>query len=146
MTSMLRIVPDKCTGCMQCELACGWVQTGLFQPSRSVMQVNVFDEEASYAPFTCVQCDEAWCLTACPVNAIGIDDDDFSRCDVAFEARADDVECAALRRDQPSVFQPAQAQGANAQRIACADQLAPRQGNQRIRPFDLAQSVRDSVQ
>jgi Fe-S-cluster-containing hydrogenase component 2 len=73
MTKSLQIVPDKCTGCMQCELACSWVQTGTFQPSRSVVRVNVFDEEASYAPFTCFQCAEAWCMQACPVNAITID-------------------------------------------------------------------------
>jgi Fe-S-cluster-containing hydrogenase component 2 len=73
MTKSLTIVPDRCTGCMQCELACSWVQTGTFQPSRSVIRVNVFDEEASYAPFTCLQCDEAWCMQACPVNAIDID-------------------------------------------------------------------------
>jgi Fe-S-cluster-containing hydrogenase component 2 len=73
MAKSLKIIPDKCTGCMQCELACSWVQTGTFQPSRSVVRVNVFDEEASYAPFTCVQCDEAWCMNACPVNAIAVD-------------------------------------------------------------------------
>ena len=73
MPISLKIIPDKCTGCMQCELACSWVQTGSFQPSRSVIRVNVFDEEASYAPFTCVQCDEAWCMNACPVNAIAVD-------------------------------------------------------------------------
>jgi len=70
---MLNIVPEKCTGCMQCELACSWVQTGMFQPSQSLIRVNVFDEEASYAPYTCLQCDEAWCMNACPVNAIGVD-------------------------------------------------------------------------
>jgi anaerobic carbon-monoxide dehydrogenase iron sulfur subunit len=74
MGKMLNIVPEKCTGCMQCELACSWVQTGTFAPSRSVIRVNVFDEEASYAPLTCLQCDEAWCMTACPVNAIGVDE------------------------------------------------------------------------
>lgn len=73
MTRQLKISPDKCTGCMQCELACAWVQTGAFQPSRSLIRVNVFDEEASYAPYTCLQCDEAWCMNACPVNAIAID-------------------------------------------------------------------------
>ena len=73
MAKSLTIVPDKCTGCMQCELACSWVQTGTWQPSRSVIRVNVFDEEASYAPYTCLQCDEAWCMTACPVNAIAVD-------------------------------------------------------------------------
>jgi Fe-S-cluster-containing hydrogenase component 2 len=73
MTAMLNIVPEKCTGCMQCELACSWVQTGTFQPSQSLIRVNVFDEEASYAPYTCLQCDEAWCMNACPVNAIAVD-------------------------------------------------------------------------
>ena len=70
MTEMLKILPEQCTGCTQCELACSWVQTGTFQPSQSLIRVNVFDEEASYAPYTCLQCDEAWCMTACPVNAI----------------------------------------------------------------------------
>jgi Fe-S-cluster-containing hydrogenase component 2 len=58
---------------MQCELACAWVQTGTLQPSQSLIRVNVFDEEASYAPYTCVQCDEAWCMTTCPVHAITVD-------------------------------------------------------------------------
>lgn len=71
----LRIVPEKCTGCMQCELACSWVQTGTFQPSRSLIRVKIFDEQAAYAPYTCFQCDEAWCMTACPVNAIALNAD-----------------------------------------------------------------------
>ncbi len=73
MAMTLQILPDKCTGCMQCELACSWVQTGTFQPSQSLIRVNVFDEQASYAPFACVQCDEAWCMNTCPTNAIAID-------------------------------------------------------------------------
>ena len=74
MAQSLAIIPDRCTGCVQCELACSWVQTGTFQPSKSLIRVSVFDEEASYAPYTCLQCDEAWCMTACPVNAIAIDE------------------------------------------------------------------------
>ena len=73
MTERLKIVPEKCTGCMQCELACSWVQTGTFQPSRSLIRVHVFDEQASYAPYTCPQCAEAWCMNVCPVNAIALD-------------------------------------------------------------------------
>ena len=73
MAVMLNIIPEKCTGCTQCELACSFVQTGTFAPSRSLIRVNVFDEEASYAPHTCLQCDEAWCMNACPTNAIVID-------------------------------------------------------------------------
>lgn len=79
MTKVLNIVPEKCTGCMQCELACSWVQTGTFQPSKSLIRVNVFDEEASYAPYSCVQCDEAWCMNACPVNAIVVDENNGAK-------------------------------------------------------------------
>ncbi len=70
----LAISPEKCTGCKQCELACSWVQTGGFQPARSLVRVHVFDEQASYAPYACLQCDEAWCMHACPVNAIDVDE------------------------------------------------------------------------
>ena len=69
----LQIHPEKCTGCKQCELACSYVQIGAFQPARSVIKVHVFDEQASFAPYTCFQCDEAWCMQACPVAAIDID-------------------------------------------------------------------------
>jgi Fe-S-cluster-containing hydrogenase component 2 len=70
----LEIDPEKCTGCKQCELACSWVQVGAFQPSRSQIRVHVFDEQASYAPYACLQCDEAWCMQACPANAIDVDE------------------------------------------------------------------------
>lgn len=70
----LGIHPEKCTGCRQCELACSWVQTGAFQPSKSVIRVHVFDEQASFAPYACFQCREAWCMQACPVNAIDVDE------------------------------------------------------------------------
>ncbi len=69
----LVIHPDKCTGCRQCELACGWVQVGAFQPSKSVIRVDIFDEQASFAPYTCTQCPEAWCMQVCPVHAIDVD-------------------------------------------------------------------------
>ena len=72
MPKMLTIEPEKCTGCMQCELACSFVQTGMFQPASSLIRVHVFDEEAQYTPYTCFQCKEAWCMTACPVNAIAV--------------------------------------------------------------------------
>ena len=70
----LQIDPARCTGCKQCELACSWVQTGTFQPARSLIRVHVFDEQASFAPYTCFQCSEAWCMQACPVNAIDVDE------------------------------------------------------------------------
>ena len=68
----LSITPEKCTGCMRCEMACSQAQTGVYQPSRSVIKVAPMEGHTSYAPYTCVQCDEGWCMTACPVDAITI--------------------------------------------------------------------------
>ncbi|MDE0205267.1 MAG: 4Fe-4S dicluster domain-containing protein [Candidatus Tectomicrobia bacterium] len=69
---VLRITPQRCTGCMRCEIACSYEQSGVFQPARSVIRISPFEAHTSYAPYTCTQCDEAWCMVACPVNAITI--------------------------------------------------------------------------
>ena len=69
---VLKMIPEKCTGCMRCELACSYEQTGTFRPSKSVIRVSAFENHTSYAPYTCPQCDEAWCMTACPIEAISI--------------------------------------------------------------------------
>ena len=69
---VLRITPQRCTGCMRCEIACSYEQSGAFQPAKSVIRISPFEAHTSYAPYTCTQCDEAWCMVACPVNAITI--------------------------------------------------------------------------
>jgi Fe-S-cluster-containing dehydrogenase component len=48
------------------------MQTGMFQPARSVIRVSPFEAHTSFAPYTCTQCAEGWCMTACPVDAITI--------------------------------------------------------------------------
>ena len=68
----LQFSPEKCTGCMRCEISCSYAQTGAIQPSVSVIKVEALEGHTSYAPFTCVQCSEGWCMTACPVDAITI--------------------------------------------------------------------------
>jgi Fe-S-cluster-containing hydrogenase component 2 len=73
VTKVLHITPERCTGCLRCELACSQMQTGgSFQPAKSVIRVAPLEAHTSYAPYTCFQCAEAWCLTACPVDAISI--------------------------------------------------------------------------
>ena len=69
---VLKIIPEQCTGCMRCELACSYMQSGTFQPAKSVIRVAPLEAHTSYAPFTCLQCAEGWCMTACPVDAITI--------------------------------------------------------------------------
>ena len=33
MQKSLRIIPDKCTGCVQCEMACSYENFGIFNPA-----------------------------------------------------------------------------------------------------------------
>ena len=73
MQKSLHIDPGKCTGCLQCEMACSYEHTGAFNPARSFIKVFTFHHEGRFAPYTCTQCDEAWCLHACPVEAITVD-------------------------------------------------------------------------
>ncbi len=70
MLRSLHIEPEKCTGCLQCEMACSYEHEGAFNPARSRIKVFVFHDEARFVPYTCTQCAEAWCLHACPVEAI----------------------------------------------------------------------------
>ncbi len=73
MQRSLHLIPDKCTGCLQCELACSYDNEGAFNISKSRIQVFKFEDEGRFVPYTCTQCDEAWCMRACPVDAISLD-------------------------------------------------------------------------
>ena len=73
MHKSLHIDPERCTGCMQCEMACSYENYGTFATARSRIKVFDFHESGRKVPYTCTQCDEAWCLHACPVDAIRLD-------------------------------------------------------------------------
>ena len=73
MLRSLKLEPDKCTGCLQCEMACSYENEGVFNPAKSRIKVFTFHHEGRFAPYTCTQCAEAWCQKACPVEAIQID-------------------------------------------------------------------------
>lgn len=69
----LHLNADKCTGCYQCVLACSEDNEGMFNPAKSRIQVFKFEDEGRFVPYTCTQCDEAWCMQACPTDAISVD-------------------------------------------------------------------------
>ena len=73
MQKSLHIDPGKCTGCLQCEMACSYEHTGAINPSKSRIKVFDFEHEGRKVPYTCTQCADAWCMNACPVDAIVID-------------------------------------------------------------------------
>lgn len=70
MLKSLYINPEKCTGCLQCEMACSYENEGVFNPARSRIKVFTFHHDGRFVPYTCTQCDDAWCMKACPVEAI----------------------------------------------------------------------------
>jgi len=72
MVKALHIEAEHCTGCQQCEMACSYHHEGAFNPSKSRIRVFAFPDEARNVPYTCTQCAEAWCMQACPVDAIGM--------------------------------------------------------------------------
>ena len=74
MQKSLHLDPAKCTGCLQCEMACSYEATGLFNPAKSRIKVFTFHEEGRFVPYTCTQCEEAWCMHACPVEAIVVNE------------------------------------------------------------------------
>ena len=73
MQKSLHIDPNKCTGCLQCEMACSYENYGVFNISKSRIKVFNFEHEGRKVPYTCTQCAEAWCMNACPVDAIRVD-------------------------------------------------------------------------
>lgn len=73
MLKSLHINSAKCTGCLQCEMACSYAKEGVFNPAKSRIKVFTFHDAGRFAPYTCTQCVEAWCLQVCPVEAIVAD-------------------------------------------------------------------------
>jgi NAD-dependent dihydropyrimidine dehydrogenase PreA subunit len=59
MQRSLHIEPDKCTGCLQCEMACSYENYGMFNPAKSRIKVFEFHQTGAKVPYTCTQCDEA---------------------------------------------------------------------------------------
>jgi Fe-S-cluster-containing hydrogenase component 2 len=54
-------------------MACSFENYGTFAPAKSRIKVFDFHDTGRKVPYTCTQCDEAWCLHACPVEAITLD-------------------------------------------------------------------------
>ena len=77
---------DSCTGCHLCELACSIKHGGVINPYLSSISVLTKPEVQTSTPVYCLQCNDAPCARACPVNAIKYDEKtsawliDYGRC------------------------------------------------------------------
>ncbi len=61
---------SKCTGCHSCEVWCSFHHSQEVQPSLARLKVVSFEDKGDFVPMVCHHCRDAWCLNACPVNAI----------------------------------------------------------------------------
>ncbi|MGE5588014.1 MAG: 4Fe-4S dicluster domain-containing protein [Clostridia bacterium] len=62
--------PAKCTGCLQCELACSLKHEGQFAPWLARVVVHREPETCLAFPNVCRHCDDPPCVRACPVEAL----------------------------------------------------------------------------
>ena len=76
MEKQLFAKPDLCTGCNRCVYACSAKHEGVFQPSRSRVQINNFSLGGYSVPSICFQCPNAPCQKACPEQALYRDEND----------------------------------------------------------------------
>lgn len=72
MPDILILNANLRTSCLQCEMACSYENEGQFNPARSRIKVFEFEHGKRSIPYTCTQCEEAWCMKACPTDAISI--------------------------------------------------------------------------
>ena len=68
---MIRIHPEKCSGCTRCEVNCSFAHTGAVSRSRSRVKVVKIEDAGIDYPVICRQCKERYCIR-CPESAIEI--------------------------------------------------------------------------
>jgi len=68
MKNILQYHPDKCMGCHSCELACSFRHEKIFNPQLARIFVEI--DGSFHFPLTCSQCENPWCASICPKNAI----------------------------------------------------------------------------
>jgi carbon-monoxide dehydrogenase iron sulfur subunit len=65
----ISLLPELCTGCLSCEMACSLSHEGSSCSSLSRIQVKKWGEIAINFPILCQHCGDAPCVTICPTTA-----------------------------------------------------------------------------
>lgn len=61
---------DLCTGCRLCQLACTERAFGAYNPRYGLLRISPAAEHLYHFPVVCNQCQNAYCMQVCPVEAI----------------------------------------------------------------------------
>lgn len=59
-----------CSGCRSCEVVCSLRHEAMVQPREARLRVEKEEERGLDTPVVCLQCDDAPCAAACPVDCI----------------------------------------------------------------------------
>lgn len=71
MKKFILVDYEKCHGCNSCTLACSFIKTGEFNPTRANISVAYFPEAGNMTiPMFCQNCLEPPCMDVCPAQAI----------------------------------------------------------------------------
>ena len=71
MRRKLAVIPERCSGCRVCEIACAIHRANVNNPKKARIRVTtVYPHPVVRMPVVCSQCKEAKCMSACPTNAI----------------------------------------------------------------------------
>ncbi len=71
MAKKLAVIPELCSGCRICELACAAKHFGVNNPKKSAIRVIVtYPHPVLRMPIVCSQCQSPVCAEACPVGAL----------------------------------------------------------------------------
>jgi len=69
----LTVVPERCSGCRLCELACAIHASGSNNPKKARIRIiSLYPHPVVRMPIFCKQCKEPKCRDSCPVDAIAI--------------------------------------------------------------------------
>lgn len=66
--------PQSCSGCRSCEVVCSLKHERMVQPRLARLRIDKDEERGGDTPVVCLQCDDAPCAAACPVECIQRDE------------------------------------------------------------------------
>ncbi len=67
---VVNAIPQRCTGCKQCELFCSYEHEGVYSPRLARIRVVKFEDKCLSIPVTCAYCERPVCEEICPVGAM----------------------------------------------------------------------------
>lgn len=73
--------PERCTGCLMCELSCSYFHYHVFNPNLSRIYIEKDEHKGVENPLVCVQCKNPVCEKVCPVQAFYKTPDGYTHVD-----------------------------------------------------------------